>query len=348
MPKKVKNLYGRLFDFEVMYSAWCRSARGKRYRGDVLSYESKLEENLFSLIDRLRTGRYEMSGYAEFWISEPKRRIVAKLRSFDDRVLQQALHSTLNPVYESVFIADSFACRKGKGTHAGADRAQQMIRKVRRESGHVYALKCDIAGYFANIDHEVMKGILRKKLGDKRMLDLLDQIVDSYGESKGLPLGNLTSQLLANVYLNELDYFAKHDLKAVNYIRYMDDFVFFHEDKAVLHGWWDSVELFLSVSLKLQLNRKTALFPVAASGGRPLDFLGYRILPNRRRLRRSAIRAMQKKLVVLHADYASGAIDFKAVKQGMASHIAHASNADSLGVLSDLLRKPFKREVLCC
>lgn len=345
MPKRIKNLYPQLLSFELMYASWLKASKGKRNRHEVLRYNQRLEANLWGLIEQLENGTYSMGGYKSFWISEPKRRIVAKLRSFDDRVLQHALHAIIEPIYESVFISDSFACRKNKGTHAGADRAQQMVRKVKREHGKVYSLKCDIAGYFANIDHAILKQLLRKKIGDNRLLALLDLIIDSHGDGKGLPLGNLTSQLLANIYLNELDYLAKHELGVKCYIRYMDDFVLLHHDKAFLHDCWETIQVFLEQSLALKLNRKTALFPVNGRA-RSVDFLGYRILSNSRKLRRSAIDAMRRKVNKLRNEYSVGEISLADVRHGMASHIAHASNADSVGVLSELLNKPFVRVYL--
>lgn len=347
MPKTHKNLYTQLLSFEAMYAAFIKAKRGKRYRQYVLKFESDLEANLLEIIADLEVGTYKTSGYSEFYVFEPKRRTVAKLVNFRDRVVQHAICAVIEPIFERLFIHDSYACRKGKGTHAGADRAEQMMRKVRREHEAVFALKCDIRKYFDSIDHGILKRILSEKIGDARMMPLLSVIIDSYGiDGKGLPLGNLTSQLFANIYLNKLDDYVKSELKERLYVRYMDDFVIFHHDKTHLSFLKNNIESWLSENLVLCLNGKTAIFPIASKHGRALDFLGYRILPNSRKLRRNSIARLRKKISVLHEKYSAGTIDFKSVRLAMASNIAHASKANSNGILSKLLSKPFVRSAV--
>lgn len=178
MPKTHKNLYTQLLGFEVLHTAFERAKRGKRYRQYVLKFESDLESNLLEIIADLEAGTYKTSGYSEFYVFEPKRRTVAKLVNFRDRVVQHAVCAVIEPIFERLFINDSYACRKGKGTHAGADRAEQMMRKVRREHEAVFALKCDIRKYFDSIDHGILKRILSEKIGDARMMSLLSGIID--------------------------------------------------------------------------------------------------------------------------------------------------------------------------
>ena len=344
MPKTHKNLYVKLLSFESMHAAFEKAKRNKRYRQYVLKFESDLEANLFEIIANLESGVYKTSGYSEFYVFEPKRRTVAKLVNFRDRVVHHAICAVIEPIFERLFIHDSYACRKGKGTHAGAARAEQMMRKVRREHGVVYALKCDIRKYFDSIDHDTLKRILSRNISDARMMSLLSGIIDSYGvDGKGLPLGNLTSQLFANIYLNKLDNYVKSDLKENLYVRYMDDFVIFHHDKAHLGSLRKNIESWVGAELGLCLNGKTAVFPIASKNGRALDFLGYKILPNSRKLRKNSIVRLKKKISVLHEKYSAGTIDFTAVRLAMASNIAHANKANSNGILSKLLSKPFVR-----
>lgn len=348
MPKRYKNLYQPMLNFEALHAAWKRSSKGRRNQLTVLRFENNLEGHLFKLLHELESESYQLSGYVEFYIHEPKFRRVARLRAFRDRIVQHAVYAQLEPVYEKIFIADSYACRKNKGTHAGADKAEQLMRKVRRVNGEAYALKCDIAGYFANIDQSVLISILARKIGDKRMLKLLKLIVFSAGENgKGLPLGNLTSQIFANIYLNELDQYVKHSIGAEHYVRYMDDFVLFHHDKNVLNRQWVSIEQFLKDELKLDLNRKTALFKISSVKGRALDFLGYRILPNRRMLRKSAIKSLRKKVNRLHAQYETNEITLPQVRQSLSSHLAHVRHASSSKIVESILHKPFRKSLTC-
>lgn len=346
MPKTHKNLYQQLLSFEALHSAWAKAQRGRRYKPAVLAFESSLEENLLLILADLESGAYRTGAYRRFFVFEPKKREIARLRDFRDRVVQHAIVAALNPIYERMFIADSFACRKDKGTHAGANRSQQMLRAVRREHDAAFALKCDISKYFDNIHHDILLRIIARKVSDKRMLNLISDILSSYSEGKGIPLGNLTSQLFANIYLNELDQHVKRELKETHYIRYMDDFVILSNDKVHLHELRGHLESWLRHHLRLELNAKTAVFPVSAKNGRPLDFLGYRILPNRRMLRRGSITRMRQKIKILHQQYANHEIDFTQIKQAMSSHIAHANHADSHGILLSVLRQPFKRIVI--
>lgn len=346
MPKTHKNLYSQLLNFELMHESWLKAQKGKRMKSAVLFFERRLECNLFQLIDDLRGVTYRTGDYRSFYVYEPKKREVSCLQDFRDRVLQHAVCSVIEPVFESVFIADSYACRKGKGTHAGMHRAQRMIRAVSRESAKVFALKCDVLKYFANIDHDVLISVLKKKIGDRAMTGLLEDIVRSFGSNnKGLPLGNLTSQLFANIYLNELDQLIKRDFGEKYYIRYMDDFIIFHHDKLHLQQLRIKIEAWLAQNLQLKLNAKTSMFPVSSSKGRPVDFLGYRILKNSRRLRPAAIKSLRKKMRKLHIAYAAGNIGFPEIKQGLASHLAHANHSNSHALLAAIFDEPFKREI---
>lgn len=347
MPTKHKNIYQKLLSFRTLHEAWTEAKKGKRLKNEVLLFERSLESNLFALIDELNKGEYSTAGYKEFYVYEPKKRKIARLAKFRDRVIQQAVFNLLELIYEPIFIHNSFACRKGKGIHSGADKAQRMIRAVRRNKGIAYALKCDISKYFASIDHSILKSILRQKISDQSMLVLLDGIIDSYSDAdgKGLPLGNLTSQIFANIYLNELDKMIKHELKEVYYIRYMDDFVILHSDKAHLKSLREIIENWLGCELALSTNNKTCIFPVRNSKGRSLDFLGYRITANTKKLRKRAISQLEKKVNLLHWQYADGLINFPQVRHSLASHMAHANHADSSAVINRIFKRPFRRTI---
>jgi retron-type reverse transcriptase len=296
----------------------------------VLNFAQRLEENIITLQNELIWHEYSMGRYRNFYVYEPKKRQVAAL-PFRDRVLQHALVSAIEPIYEERFLSCSYACRPGKGAHLGADVAQQMLRKVKRNHGNVYVLKADIRHYFASIDHDVLKKMLRKKIACPETLWLLDTIIDST-PGPGIPIGNLTSQLFANVYLHELDCFVKHDLRAANYMRYMDDFIVVSHNKDYLYEIRVCVTEFLAAELKLQTNDKTQIFPVAKSRGRALDFLGYKIWTTHRKLRKDSVRKVRQKL----ARHRAGKLDTETVLRSIRSWTGHAGHANSYNLRQKL------------
>lgn len=332
MAKTYTNLFPAIYDFASLHAAYRRARRGKRTRHEVRQFEVNLEGNLIELQNELIWGMYRTGKYRHFNIREPKLREVAAL-PFRDRVVQHSLVATIEPIWERRFIGDSYACRPGRGTHRAADRVQQYIRQVKRQHGRVYVLKMDISKYFASIDHGVIKQLVRRHVACPQTLALLDNIIDSGATEpdslcpKGLPIGNLTSQLLANVYLHELDRFCKHTLRVPFYVRYMDDFVLVHHDKGDLHMLRAEIESFLWRELRLRTNHKTSVAPVTA--GNPLDFVGYRIYATHRRLRVDSIKRIKTSLRRLQKQYARG----------------HASHADTYGLRRALLSSfPFTTE----
>ncbi len=267
-----------------------------------------LEENLIAIQNDLIWKSYQTGEYRTFYVYEPKKRLVAAL-PFRDRVVHHALCNVIEPIFDARFIFDSYACRYNKGTHKGTDRAQEYMRRVNRK-GRLYCLKGDVAKYFPNIDHGVLKELLRKRISCKDTIWLCDEIINSAralndGTPKGIPIGNLTSQLFANVYLHELDVFVKHDLKERYYVRYMDDFVVFRNDKKQLHQIRKSISVFLETKLMLRLNGKTQVFPVKRRG---VDFLGYRSWPTHRLLRKPSRVRIERKLRAFEVGYKKGSV----------------------------------------
>ena len=345
MAKTYNNLFEQVYDFEALHAAYLRARAGKRDRIEVQRFEQDLEGSLIQLQNELIWGEYRTGGYRSFTIFEPKERQVAAL-PFRDRVVQHALVAVLEPIWERRFIADSYACRPGRGTHRGADRAQAMLRRVKREHGQIYVLKADVASYFRSIDHDVLKRLVRRRVACRRTLALFDAIVDSANSlhpdtpGVGLPIGNLTSQLAANIYLHELDEFVKHGLRERHYARYMDDFIVVHHDKQHLHQVRTQIEAYLARHLRLRTNRKTQVFPVHGWRGRALDFLGYRIWPTHRRLRRSSVTRITRTLKRLQRLYAQHQVSRERVMQSVNSWLAHARHANARGLVRAVL-KPF-------
>lgn len=334
MAKTHRNLFEQVYAFDALESAYRRARRGKRGHAEVLRFERDLEGELIQLQNELIWGQYETGPYRAFWVAEPKRRLVAAL-PFRDRVLQHALVGVLEPIWEREFIHHSYACRPGKGMHAGVDVAQRWLRAVQREHGQVYALKLDVRQYFASVDHDILLNLLARRIRCPRTLALCAQILGSW--SPGIPIGNLTSQLFANIYLHELDRFAKQDLRVRYFARYMDDALIVHHDKAHLHVLREQIEQFLFDTLALHTNRKTQVLPVGRPGNPALDWLGYRLWSTHRRLRASSVKRMRRRLKYMQRAHARGELPISAVTARIRSWIGHAQHADSWRVREQLL-----------
>ena len=254
-----------------------------------------LEENLLAIAQELRGGKYLPDAYVSFYVRDPKLRHIHKA-SVRDRLVHQALFRVLYPLFDLTFIYDSYSCRVGKGTHRGVRRLEAFARKASANHTRiVYALQCDIRKFFDCIDHGILTELLRHRVADPDTQGLIADILSSFESSpgKGLPLGNVTSQLFANVYLNEFDHWAKHSLKARFYIRYCDDFVILHESSEHLRGIIPSIQKALANLLRLELHpRKTSIRKLRQG----IDFLGYVVRPHATTLRTKTKRRMLRKL----------------------------------------------------
>ncbi len=278
-----------------LLEAWREFVRGKRNKHDVEEFSLHLMDNILVLHNDLRHHTYRHGGYQAFSICDPKPRQIHKA-SVRDRLLHHAIYRILYPFFDRVFIADSFSCRIGKGTHKALNRLRAFAFKVSKNNTRTcWVLKCDIKKFFANIDHEVLLRVLQKYIPDRRILWLLREVIGSFSSIRpgvGLPLGNLTSQLLVNIYMNEFDQFVKHRLKAEHYVRYADDFVILSENRAWLQGLIPQFEAFLSESLRLRLHPQKVFIKTLASG---VDFLGWVHFTDHRVLRTTTRRRMIKK-----------------------------------------------------
>ncbi len=337
--------FDEIVSFENILDAAYQCRKGKTKVRATLEFFNNLEENVIQIQNELIWNMYQMSAYHHFYVFEPKRRLISAPH-FKDRVVHRAIYNIIDPLFDKQYIHDSYACRKGKGTHKGADRAQAFIRKVEREHGKVFALKADISRYFSSIDHYILKSIITAKIKCTRTKSILFYIIDNSpcdALGVGIPLGNLTSQIFANIYLNELDRFAKHKLKAKLYVRYMDDFIIIHHDKSQLHSWRKDIEMFLHQQLRLKTNSKTQVFPVAKKNGRALDFLGYRIYSTHRLLRKCTVKRIKAKLKKYRQQFADGDIELSDIKQSIQSWLGHASHADAHNLKKALFKEAFRR-----
>jgi len=323
--KTYSNLYPFVYDFANLYKAYLKARKGKRYQDKVLQFAAQLEDNLFAIQAELINHTYRTGRYRRFYVHDPKTRPVAAL-PFKDRVVQHALCNVIEPLFEKSFIYDSYACRKFKGTHAGANRVTEFLKSAQRKWGKVYCLKADIAQYFPSVNHRILKAIIRKKIACPDTLQLIDEIIDSGGgEGRGLPIGNLTSQLWANVYLDQLDHFIKETLREKYYVRYMDDFVIIHGEKRHLWETKKRIEEYLANVLDLTFNGKTGVFPISQG----VDFLGYRIWPHFRLLRKRSIKRIKRALKHFREAYHGGKISLERVNATVQSWLGHAKHANS-------------------
>jgi retron-type reverse transcriptase len=271
--------------------------RGKRKRKDVAEFQLKFMNNISLLHQELADKTYKHRSYQAFKINDPKPRDIHKA-SVRDRLVHHAIYRIIYPYFDRKFIFDSYSCRIGKGTHRAMNRFRDFGRKVSRNNTRTaWVLKCDIRKFFANIDHKILLDILAKHISDRDVLWLLKQIIESFNSKgeigTGLPLGNLTSQLLINIYMNEFDHFVKRELKAKHYVRYADDFVILSECKSYLENLQPPIKRFLKNRLKLSLHPEKIFIKTLSSG---IDFLGWVHFPDHRNLRKSTMRRMYRKV----------------------------------------------------
>lgn len=326
--KVADSIFERSISPESLFAAWEEFRKGKQSRTDVMQFESRLEERLFSLYRDLSAGTYRHGTYHAFRICDPKQRQIHKA-IVRDRIVHHAVFAALNPVFEPTFIAHSFSCRKAKGTHKGLNALERMIRSVSRNSTRqCFALKCDVRRFFASVDHGILLEILGKKIEDERMMDLLRKIIGSFpgtGTLQGIPIGNLTSQLFANVYMNEFDHFMKHVLRVKHFIRYTDDFVIVSDDETYLTSLLPSIRSFLRETLRLELHPQKVTLRKYRQG---IDFLGYVLLPYHRQVRTTTKRRMFRKMweKVAHSTELLPEVQ---AEQSLQSYIGVLSHANS-------------------
>lgn len=339
--KKLKGLYQQVYDFENLHEAYREARKNKRYRDEVLRFSANLEENLIQIQNELIWKTYSVGRYREFYVWEPKKRLIMAL-PFKDRVVQWAIYRVLNPLIERRYIRDSYACRVGYGAHRAVNRLQYWLRKMERQHDRVYILKLDISKYFYRVDHDVLMRILRRLIADEDLLWLLETIIrcehtkfgleqgdhEFTGErigGVGMPIGNLTSQMFANLYLNELDQFVKHTLREKYYMRYMDDALVLHHDKKHLWQVKQEIQRFVEEELHLVLNNKTTVRTV----NQGIDWVGYRVWSTHRKLRKSTAQKMRKRLKYLQKAYARGEVDFEDINASVQSYLGIMKHCNS-------------------
>ncbi len=344
--KRTGNLWAEIVTWENLVLAARKAQRGKRDRAAVCRFNFSLEPELLRLQRELNDGTYRPGAFTSHWITVPKPRLISAA-PYRDRVVHHAIMNVLEPVLEKRFHPHSFACRAGKGTHAAADRLQWLMRSNR------FALQCDVRKFFPSIDHDTLKQVFRRSIKDRRLLELLDLIVDCSNEQervtewfgndclfdplerrRGLPIGNLTSQWFANWYLNGFDHYVSSGLGIGAYVRYCDDFVLLSNDRSRLERARDEVKRYLG-DLRLRLHEgKTAVVPTRCG----MTFVGYRIYPTHRLVRKANIRRFGRRLRWMKSAYANGKLPWAGVVKRLDSWMAHARQANSERLIRRLSR----------
>ena len=345
--KTYKHLYQEIVFFGNLYMAYLEAARGKRGQPEVAAFDFNLEANLLRLQEELWTQTYRPAPYRSFRITDPKPRLISAA-DFRDRVVHHALVRVIEPLFERSFIPDSYANRLGKGTHRALDRCQEFARR------YCYVLQCDVVQFFPSIDHAILRGILARKIADPDVMWLVDRILESgagvlrdeydvawfpgddlfaVNRPRGLPIGNLTSQFWANCYLNPLDHFVERELGCKAYLRYVDDSLLLADDKRLLWEWKPAVQDFLA-RLRLTLHaRESTVYPVTNG----IPFLGFRIYPTHRRLKRANGVAFARRLRRGYAALARGEMTNEDLDRRIQGWVAHAAHGDTYGLRHSLL-----------
>jgi retron-type reverse transcriptase len=290
-----EGVFDSITTIDNLLAAWHEFRKGKRGKTDLRQFEYTLEDHLFQLQRDLASGTYQHAKYRQFRITDPKERTISKA-AIRDRLLHRAIYRILYPKWDTTFIFDSYSCRDNKGTHKAFMRLEDVARKVSKNyTQPCFALKCDIRKFFDSIDHQILIGLLEDRITDGKLLKLLRGIIGSFEHSpgKGMPLGNLTSQLFANIYMDSLDKFVKHQLKAKHYLRYADDFIFLTDNPDELMGYFVEVNHFLETELKLNLHPDKISLRKLNWG---IDYVGYVTLPYYSLPRKKTVRRILKNL----------------------------------------------------
>lgn len=339
-------LFNQLTSWDNLLLAFRNASRGKRKNGNVAAFEHRLEDNLWQLHAELQQQKYHPGGYHSFFIHDPKRRLISAA-PFRDRVVHHALCQLIQPPFERSFIAYSFANRVGKGTHAARQQCQTYCKR------YAYVLQCDIRQFFPSMDHKILENCLAKKVKDEKIMHLIQLVLQSgkdilleqytmvyfpnddlfaISRPRGLPIGNLTSQFWANVYLNPFDHFVKRQLRCKGYLRYVDDFLLFADSKKQLWQWKQQLKQYLG---KLRLTIHPRSHPRPVSEGIP--FLGFQIFPQQIRLKPRNGYNYRRKLKKMLLQYQSGEIPLDQITASVQGWVNHSRYGNTIGLRKAIL-----------
>lgn len=326
--KRVGNLFDKVCEPDNLHLAYLKAKRGKSKRYGVLLFEKRLDDNLLKLHDELVNGIYKTSEYSIFMIHDPKERMVYRL-PFHDRVVHHAIMNVLEGIWTSIFTVNSYACIKGRGIHGVVKHLKRDLRNVESTT---YCLKIDIKKFYPSIDHSVMKETIRRKIKDVKLLQLLDEVIDS---APGVPIGNYLSQFFANLYLSYFDHWIKEIKHVKYYYRYADDIVILSDSKSHLKCLFSEISEYMESKLKLQIKGNHQIFPVESRG---IDFVGYVFFHSHILMRKTIKKRLCRKAAKLNKK----GISEQEYKQQISPWIGWARHCDS----KHLLKKVIKHETI--
>ena len=332
MPKTIRNKYYKNLTYEKLLEAHIKARKGKGYRKEIILFNLKQEEYIMWLLEKLKTKTYKHGGYTVFFVTEPKIRKIEKSKYIDRIVHRWVVDNFLEPAFVPQFVNTSYACLKNRGMHKACLDVQKTMKHCKTIWGEYYILKMDIAKYFDNINKNILLDILKRKIKDKDSLWLIQEILYAQKREKGLEIGNYTSQMFANIYLNEIDQYIKHKLKIKYYFRYLDDSVILLKTKSEAKQALEQIKKFLKENLELELNKKTQIF----KSKQGVNFCGYKINEYRLKIRDKGKRKLKKKVRKLTEQIKQGKITNKEAHKYLAGHMGYIKIANTYNLENKL------------
>lgn len=336
MPRKLRNEYDKMLTYEKLFEAHKLSQKGKTNKNEVILFNLKQEEYIKWLYNELKNETYQHGGYRIFYVKVPKRRKIQVSRYIDRIVHRWIVDNFLKEYFMKSFIYNSYACIKNKGMHQAVIDLQKAMKHCQRIWGEYYILKMDVAKYFQSIDRKILISMLKRKIEDKKFMNLLNKIIYSSEGEKGLPIGNYTSQTFANIYLNEVDQYVKHELKCKYYFRYMDDSVILVKTKDEAKECLEKIQKFLNEKLDLELNSKTQIF----KNKQGVNFCGYKVNEYRLKIRDRGKRNLKLKIKNLEQKIKEGELSSVEAYKFVTGHLGYISIAS----IKNLKDKLFEEE----
>lgn len=324
MPKTLRNKFDECLTYENLMKAHKRSSTNKNCRRDVITFNLKKEAYIQYLYEDLKNQTYKHGSYSIFYVHEPKLRKVQKSRYIDRVVHRWVVDNFLAPTYLPQFVATSYACIPDKGMHRASLAVKEAMLHCKRTWGDYYIIKMDVKKYFQSINREVLRNILARKIKDKKLMWLIDEIISSSEGEIGIPIGNYTSQIFANIYLNEVDQYIKHELKVKYYYRYMDDSIVLVKTKEEAKEVLTKIIEYLRNNLKLELNSKTQIF----KSKQGVNFCGYKINEYRMKLRERGKKKLKKKIKNLKKQIKEGQMTSKEARKYLCGHMGYIQYAN--------------------
>lgn len=332
MPKTIRNKYKENLTYEKLLEAHIKSRKGKGYRKEIILFNLKQEEYIMQLYEKLKNKTYKHGGYSEFYVTEPKVRKIEKSRYLDRIVHRWVVDNFLEPCYVPKFINTSYACLKERGMHRAALYVKDTMKHCKIKWDEYYILKMDVAKYFDNINKKILLKILERNIKDPDLMWLIKEILYANKREKGLEIGNYTSQMFANIYLNEIDQYVKHKLKVKYYCRYLDDSIVIVKTKKEAKEILEKIRKYLKENLELELNKKTQIF----KNKQGVNFCGYKINEYRMKLRDKGKRKLKKKVKKLKEEIQKGNITSKEARKYLAGHLGYIKYANNYNLLNKI------------